>query len=65
MSNNTGNNNFEKVICNLCKSDDYDITYESTRDNRQDISLDEFRSSGDEILVDQLVKCNNCGLSYV
>tara|TARA_Y100000590_G_scaffold371896_1_gene434533 strand:+ start:620 stop:1549 length:930 start_codon:yes stop_codon:yes gene_type:complete len=64
MSSNY-NNNFEEVVCNLCKSNDYSITYESTRDYTQDFNLDEFRSSGDEILKDRLIKCDNCGLSYV
>jgi len=56
---------FEKVVCNLCGSDNYDIIYESTRYKREAFNLYEFRSSGDEILMDQLVKCNNCSLSYV
>lgn len=55
-----------KVTCNICGADDYKIIYPARYEeaNPDDI-LETFRSSGDEILVDQLVQCRNCGLQYL
>ncbi|MBU0461267.1 MAG: class I SAM-dependent methyltransferase [Nanoarchaeota archaeon] len=56
----------EKVKCNLCGSDDYKIVYKAKYDREKDVDLKQkFRSSGDETLIDQVVKCRNCGLIYV
>lgn len=56
----------ESVPCNLCGADDYTVlippAYDRAGANRLE---DIFRSSGDEILVDRLVRCNRCGLQYL
>lgn len=56
----------EYVPCNLCGVDDYQVIYAARYDRMTASSLAEkFRSSGDEVLVDQLVQCNRCGLQYL
>jgi SAM-dependent methyltransferase len=55
----------EHVACNLCGADDPETIYPSQRQNRVELSPDEFRSSGDEPLRDPLVRCRRCGLQYV
>jgi SAM-dependent methyltransferase len=56
----------EYTNCNLCGCDDYAVVYEADLDSRNYGDLEAaFRSSGDETLVDQVVKCNHCGLIYV
>lgn len=56
----------EYVRCNLCGADDYSVVYEARYDLETDKDLaKKFRSSGDEFLIDRVVKCNICGLVYV
>lgn len=55
----------EHVACNLCGANDPLTILPSQRDGHVEISANEFRSSGDEPLVDPLVKCRQCGLEYV
>ena len=56
----------EHVLCNQCGHDDFSVIYPPDYDEAQpDEIQDTFRSSGDEILLDQLVQCNNCGLQYL
>ena len=56
----------ESVPCNLCGADDYEVVYPARYEEAQpDDVINNFRSSGDEILVDQLVRCRNCGLQYL
>lgn len=56
----------EDIPCNLCGADDYEIVYPPQYEVAQpDAIMETFRSSGDEILVDQLVRCNRCGLQYL
>lgn len=56
----------ETVVCNLCGADDHDVIYPPRYDAaRPDAITHSFRSSGDEILVDQLVRCRQCGLQYL
>ena len=56
----------ECVPCSLCGSDHYDVVYEAQSDRGKDVDLvEKFRASGDELLVDQLVRCRVCGLRYV
>lgn len=56
----------ESVPCAICGSDDYDVVIPSRRDPDEPIDLDVvFRSSGDEPLKDQAVRCKECGLVYV
>lgn len=59
-------NQLERVKCNYCGSDLYSVVYEAKYDQEQVPDLKEkFKSSGDETLIDQVVKCDNCGLVYV
>ena len=59
-------NMLEDVVCNLCGSDDYDVVYPSSyRESHFEDIAQIFRSSGDEILLDQLVLCRQCGLKYL
>lgn len=56
----------ETVPCFLCGADDYDVVYEARHDrgSTQDL-VRTFRASGDELLLDQLVRCRRCGFQYV
>lgn len=56
----------EHVVCNLCGSDNYDVIYPPIYEiAHPDEIVKTFRSSGDEILIDQLVQCKACGLQYL
>jgi len=55
----------EDVPCNLCGADTPIVVYPSSREPSVKIDNNEFRSSGDELLKDPLVKCDVCGLKYV
>lgn len=56
----------EEVKCNLCGSDAYETIYPPHYELAQpDKILDNFRSSGDELLLDRLVRCRRCGLMYL
>ena len=56
----------ETAPCNQCGSDDYQIVYPPRyEDAKPDELLNTFRSSGDEVLLDQLVQCTVCGLQYL
>jgi 2-polyprenyl-3-methyl-5-hydroxy-6-metoxy-1,4-benzoquinol methylase len=56
----------EHVSCNLCGADDYEVVYPPHYEHaKPDEILETFRSSGDEMLLDQLVQCNRCGLQYL
>lgn len=56
----------ESVSCNLCGQDDYSVIYTPKYElAKPEEILTTFRSSGDEVLLDQLVCCNNCGLQYL
>jgi len=56
----------EDVACAVCGSDAYQVVVPSRRDPARPIDLQEvFRSSGDEPLQDQMVRCATCGLHYV
>ena len=57
---------FEDVACASCGSNGYEVVIPSRRDPTQPIDLQTvFRSSGDEPLQDQMVRCTSCGLCYV
>ncbi len=57
---------FEEVPCNLCGSKKYKVIYEARYENEtQEDLMQKFRAAGDETLIDQIVKCNKCGLIYV
>lgn len=56
----------EEVPCNLCGADDAGVVYPPRYEAASVEGLVEaFRSSGEEILVDRLVRCNRCGLQYL
>lgn len=56
----------EPVTCNLCGADDYSVVYPAQYDEaRYDDLAVVFKSSGDERLVDRLVRCNRCTLQYL
>lgn len=56
----------EHVLCAVCAADDYDVVYPAQYDRAKDVDLvQKFRASGDELLIDQLVRCRRCGLQYV
>jgi SAM-dependent methyltransferase len=56
----------ESVSCALCGADAFDVVYEAQYDQEKDVDLvQKFRASGDELLIDRLVKCRQCGLQYV
>lgn len=59
------NSFFEDVSCRLCSAGQAQVIYPSSRDEFTVINLDTFRSSGDEPLKEQLVKCKRCGLEYI
>lgn len=56
----------ESVPCNLCGANDFEIVYQPRYEEaKPDQILNTFRSSGDEVLLDQLVRCRRCGLQYL
>lgn len=56
----------ESVPCNVCGGDAYRVVLPSRRDPSKPVDLATvFRSSGDEPLQDQTVRCLDCGLYYV
>jgi 2-polyprenyl-3-methyl-5-hydroxy-6-metoxy-1,4-benzoquinol methylase len=56
----------ESVPCNLCGADDYEVVYAPSYELAKPEEIaSTFRSSGDEVLLDQLVKCKRCGLHYL
>ena len=56
----------ENVACNLCGANDFDVVYAPRyQEAKPEAIMETFRSSGDEILVDQLVQCRACGLQYL
>jgi 2-polyprenyl-3-methyl-5-hydroxy-6-metoxy-1,4-benzoquinol methylase len=56
----------ETVVCNLCGADDYAVVYPAQyHEATSEDFTQTFRSSGDDILVDQLVRCRRCGLQYL
>jgi 2-polyprenyl-3-methyl-5-hydroxy-6-metoxy-1,4-benzoquinol methylase len=56
----------ETVPCNLCGADDYEVIYPPRYEQAKPEEIaNTFRSSGDEVLLDQLVACKQCGLMYL
>jgi SAM-dependent methyltransferase len=56
----------EGVSCIICGADNYDVIFPARYEvAKPDQIMETFRSSGDEILVDRLVRCCNCGLQYL
>ncbi|MBW2982348.1 class I SAM-dependent methyltransferase [Candidatus Woesearchaeota archaeon] len=56
----------ENINCNLCGNNNFSIIFEAQPEKEKQFDLSEkYRSSGDESLFEQVVKCNNCGLVYI
>jgi len=56
----------EHVRCAVCDADDYEVVYPAQYEREKDVDLvQKFRASGDELLIDQLVRCRQCGLQYI
>lgn len=56
----------ERVPCNLCGADDATVICPARYDHAKYDDLEQiFKSSGDERLIDQLVRCNHCQFVYV
>ena len=56
---------YESVPCNVCGVADADTIYEAQQlDGAARDLVRTFRASGDELLVDRLVRCRSCGLQY-
>ena len=54
----------ETVPCFLCGADRYEVIYEARHDREKDADLiQKFRASGDELLIDQLVRCTSAASS--
>ncbi|EQC45756.1 methionine biosynthesis protein MetW-like protein [Bacteriovorax sp. BSW11_IV] len=60
-------NVLENVKCINCSSDNYKIVFNSDYSNfkTEEDFLKVYSSSSDQVLYDQLVKCNKCDLSYL
>lgn len=59
---------FEEISCNICGSRNYDIIFkdEYGRKKLDDKEIiDKFKPSGNEELLDQVVRCRKCGLIYI
>lgn len=54
----------EKINCNICGANDFDIVYPSLYSEQDDV-VKLFKSSGDEPSKDQIVKCKHCEFIYV
>ncbi|MBW2992609.1 hypothetical protein KY345_05320, partial [Candidatus Woesearchaeota archaeon] len=56
----------EHVKCEVCGSDDFKIIYKPKyKEETQKDLIEKYRSSGDETLIDQVVRCNKCGFIYI
>lgn len=56
----------ETIPCNYCGQNDYQVVYPPRYElAKPDEIAQTFRSSGDELLLDQLVRCKQCGLQYL
>ena len=56
----------EPVACAQCGGTEVDVVHPARYDAaRPDDIIAAYRSSGDEILVDRLVRCRRCGLQYL
>jgi SAM-dependent methyltransferase len=56
----------EHVTCAICDSSECDVVLEAQYENERDLDLiQKFRASGDELLIDRLVRCRTCGLQYI
>lgn len=57
---------FEEIACDACSSKEYAVLYPPRYEGARYEELQEkFKSSGDETLIDQVVRCKRCDLIYV
>lgn len=61
------NNYLEQINCPICYKNDYTILKNSNYEKiyNLDSLLSIYKSSADELMLDQLVVCNNCNFSYL
>jgi 2-polyprenyl-3-methyl-5-hydroxy-6-metoxy-1,4-benzoquinol methylase len=64
MQKDIKDNNIEFVPCNLCGANIYQIVYEGIPDEKGS-PIDKYKSSGNKISQDRIVKCEKCNLVYV
>src|SRR5687768_16735666 len=68
MDNSNRAGSLEHVPCAVCGADEYDVVLPARvahgKEDESDL-VRKFRASGDELLVDQLVRCRRCSLQYV
>jgi SAM-dependent methyltransferase len=56
----------EEVGCPICGGTAHDVVYEAQYDREKDVDLvQKFRASGDELLIDRLVRCRACGMQFI
>ncbi len=60
-------NLLQEIPCNFCHSHAYSVVYERTYhlDDPAEEILKQFRSCGGDVLLDQVVQCNTCGLRFI
>lgn len=58
------NGDYEYVVCNLCGSDNYVIVHKGIPDEKGS-PQEKYKSSGNQVAQDQIVRCKECGLIYV
>jgi 2-polyprenyl-3-methyl-5-hydroxy-6-metoxy-1,4-benzoquinol methylase len=55
----------ENVSCDVCGSSDATVIYEARGEHEAADLAGKFRASGDEPLIDRLVRCTRCGMQYI
>jgi 2-polyprenyl-3-methyl-5-hydroxy-6-metoxy-1,4-benzoquinol methylase len=55
----------EDVNCDVCGSSDATVIYEARAEHDAADLAAKFRASGDEPLIDRLVRCTRCGMQYI
>jgi 2-polyprenyl-3-methyl-5-hydroxy-6-metoxy-1,4-benzoquinol methylase len=55
----------ENVNCDVCGSSDATVVYEARAEHDASDLAFKFRASGDEPLIDRLVRCTRCGMQYI
>ncbi len=56
----------EEVLCPICRSKEYEVVYPADYGRATSADLvRRYRSSGDELLFDRLVRCISCSMQYL
>ncbi len=55
----------EDVACSVCGGGDSSVVYEASAEHQATDLAVKFRASGDEPLIDRLVRCTRCGMQYI